>query len=100
MTMQRLMFFMALWQEGISSKFKDVAATLEDIIVSRAEEEEEVAEKTSVDSSHSQEIERLKSALSIVSGLAKQAHQATITERQSQAEIINSLQNRLKLFEK
>jgi hypothetical protein len=45
------------------------------------------------------EVEQLKSALAMVSGLAKQAHKATIKERQAHSAAIQSLQSRLNSHE-
>ena len=91
-------------QSGFGSTLGSISSTLEDIIAAKnapvGEANSNLEGQTSQTTTSLQnEVEQLKSALAMVSGLAKQAHKATIKERQAQAETIQNLQRRLDTHE-
>jgi len=85
--------------DGFGSTLGGISSTLESILTARNEANESNSGDVTDKAALEKEVEQLKSALAMVSGLAKQAHKATIKERQQHVEKIQNLQNQLDAYE-
>lgn len=63
-----------------------------------ADTESDTAAAAAANIALTREVEQLQSALAQVAALAKQAHRATLEERQTQAETVQELQSQLDSF--